>query len=93
MSDLAYSRALSEANRQALYSVLAALMITVFFWGCVYLTHDSLLNWWGIPLWFWLTCVIGYFFSIIVVYILVKYFFHPIDLNCAQAESDKQRRS
>lgn len=93
LSDLTYSQALSEANRQAFFSVLAALLITVFFWGGVYFTYDSLLAWWGLPLWFWLSCVIGYFFSIVVVYILVHYFFRPIDLNCAKEDTDQESHS
>ena len=93
LSDLSYSQALAEANRQAVYSVLAAVLITGFFWGSVYFTYESLLNWWGLPFWFWLSCVVGYFFSIVVVYILVKFFFRPIDLNCVEENTDRENHS
>jgi len=45
--------------------------------------------WFGIPLWFWLSCIGGYLLSVIVVIVLVRFGCKNFDL---QDVSDGERQ-
>ena len=76
-----YKEAIEQSHREALYTVGAALLLFLFFWGVLFLTQDSAYSWWGLPLWFWLSCIGGYLLSVLVVWLLVKYFLRNFNLD------------
>ncbi|HIU84748.1 MAG TPA: YhdT family protein [Candidatus Aphodousia gallistercoris] len=88
MKTVLYEKALKQADKEALCSVAAAVLITLFFWASIYWAKDSLTVWFGLPLWFWLSCIGGYFFSILVVGLLVRFFFRDNHLESVSAEID-----
>ena len=76
-----YKEAIEQSHREALYTVGAALLLFLFFWGVLFLTQDSAYSCWGLPLWFWLSCIGGYLLSVLVVWLLVKYFLCNFNLD------------
>ena len=76
-----YKEAIEQSHREALYTVGAALLLFLFFWGVLLLTQDSAYSCWGLPLWFWLSCIGGYLLSVLVVWLLVKYFLRNFNLD------------
>lgn len=87
MQKLSYSQAIKRSHREAVYTVIAALLLFIFFWAAIALTDNNQEVLWGLPLWFWLSCIGGYVFSVIVVCALVKFFFLDFDLKTPD-ESD-----
>ena len=76
-----YKEAVRQSHREAFYTLVAALFLFVFFWASIYLCADSDVFFWGLPLWFWLSCVGGYVLSVVVVAILVKFFTRHFSLD------------
>lgn len=81
MQKLSYSQAIKRSHLEAVYTTIAAVLLFVFFWGAIALTQDCALGFFGLPLWFWLSCIGGYLLSVAVVWGLVKYFFRDFDLQ------------
>ena len=66
-----YAAQFVQLDREAWYTLGAALITTVIFWGAIALTHDSLITVGYLPLWFALSCLSGYVFSVVIVVALV----------------------
>ena len=75
-----YKEAVRQSHREAIYTLVAAVFLFVFFWGSIYLSADSDEFFWGLPLWFWLSCVGGFLLSVVVVWFLVKKAFRLFEL-------------
>lgn len=86
MQKLSYSQAVKRSHFEAVYTTIAAVLLFVFFWAAIALTQDSSAGFFGLPLWFWLSCVGGYLLSVLVVWGLVKYFFRDFDLQVDDGE-------
>ena len=67
-----YAAQFVQLDREAWYTLGAAVITTVLFWGAIALTHDSLITVGYLPLWFALSCLGGYLFSVLIVVVLVK---------------------
>ncbi len=78
---LHYKEAVKRSHKEAFYTLVAAVFLCVFFWGAVFFTMNSEWTFWGLPLWFWLSCVGGYVLSVIAVWVLVKGFFRNFSLS------------
>lgn len=81
--DLAYKDKFVQMNKEAKATLIASLIIFAYFWLTIFLFQDNLefgviL---GLPLWFTLSCIGGYLLSIIVVFVLVKFFMANFDLD------------
>lgn len=81
--DLAYKDKFVQMNKEAKATLIASLIIFAYFWLTIFLIQDNLefgviL---GLPLWFTLSCIGGYLLSIIVVFVLVKFFMANFDLD------------
>lgn len=81
--DLAYKDKFVQMNKEAKATLIASLIIFAYFWLTIFLFQDNLefgviL---GLPLWFTLSCFGGYLLSIIVVFVLVKFFMANFDLD------------
>ena len=88
MQELTYRQAIERSHREAVITLIAAVLVSVFFWGSVFLFEDSLLGWFGVPIWFWMSCVGGYFFSVLIVWVLVRFLMTDFDLDHFQ---DRER--
>lgn len=53
-----YDEALRACSREAAATLAAAVAVTAFFWGTLYLSSPSKALFWGFPLWF-MVAVIG----------------------------------
>lgn len=76
-----YAAQFAQLDREAWYTLGAALLTTVVFWGAIFLTHDSALTVGYMPLWFVLSCLGGYVFSVVIVIALVKFCLKPCQLK------------
>ena len=78
-----YAAQFVQLDREAWYTLGAALITTVIFWGAIALTHDCLITVGYLPLWFALSCLGGYVFSVVIVVALVKWCLKPCRLKVA----------
>ena len=78
-----YAAQFVQLDREAWYTLGAALLTTVLFWGTIALTYDSLITVGYLPLWFALSCLGGYVFSVVIVVALVKWGLQPCRLKVA----------
>ena len=78
-----YATQFVQLDREAWYTLGAALLTTVLFWAVIALTHDSLITVGYLPLWFALSCLGGYVFSVVIVVALVKWCLKPCRLKVA----------
>ncbi len=78
---LSYSDKFRQMDREALSTLVAAAVITLYFWLSIYLFHDSAVLLFSLPLWFMLSCIGGYFISIIAVFILIRRFMRNFPLD------------
>lgn len=76
-----YAKTFAQLDKEALATFISALIVTIVFWLAIYLTHDLYVFVFAMPLWFVLSCIGGYIFSVICVVILVKFFMQKINLN------------
>ena len=88
-SSLSYHEKPAQADREARLTLWAACFVTILFWLAIFLTQDALVAWFGIPLWFWLSCIGGYLLSVLVVIVLVRFGCKNFDL---QDVSDGERQ-
>lgn len=61
-----------QLDKEAIYTLGAAILITVVFWLAIFFTKDSSTSIFNMPLWFVLSCLGGYVLSVVVVIALVK---------------------
>ncbi|MDO5531323.1 DUF997 family protein [Sutterella sp.] len=76
-----YDEALRICGREAAATLAAAVAVTVFFWGTLWLFTGSSVLLLGLPLWFVVAVIGGYLFSIVAVVVIVKRCFRPVDLE------------
>lgn len=67
-----YKERFVQMDREALSTVIASLVITLYFWLSIWLFKDSAVTLLSLPLWFMLSCIGGYILSIIAVFVLVR---------------------
>lgn len=86
---LSYKEKFVQMDKEARAVLIAALALFLYFWLTIFLFQDRLdlgvIA--GLPLWFTLSCLGGYVLSVIVVFVLVRFFMKNFDLN-EDAEDD-----
>lgn len=80
-AELSYRDKFRQMDREALSTLLAAVVITLYFWLSIYFFHDSAVMLFSLPLWFMLSCIGGYLLSIIAVFILTRRFMRNFPLD------------
>lgn len=88
-SSLTYYEKLHQADKEAAYTLVFSVLVTAFFWFSIFLTSDILLAFFGLPLWFWLSCIGGYLFSIVAVLLLIRLCFKNFDLESTDDVGDR----
>lgn len=80
---LTYKEKFVQMDKEARAVLVAALALFLYFWLTIFLFQDRLdlgvIA--GLPLWFTLSCLGGYVLSVIVVFVLVRFFMKNFDLN------------
>lgn len=74
-------------DREALATLILALVITAFFWGAIFLLKDTGLMLFSMPAWFTVSCIGGYFLSVAGVIWLVKKVMVEFPLDDEECES------
>lgn len=87
-SRLSYSEKFKAMDKEALATLILALVITAFFWGAILLLKDSALMLFSMPAWFIVSCIGGYLLSVIGVIFLAKKIMvdFPLDDNAEEAQ-------
>ena len=67
-----YARKFAQMDREAGWTLAAAVLIFVCFWAAVLLFRHDEVYVLGLPLWFALSCLGGYVLSVVVVLVLVR---------------------
>lgn len=83
-----YAAMFKQLDAEAFYTLFAAILITLLFWLTIYLTHESSVSFWNMPMWFVLSCLGGYVLSVVVVVILVKCFLKDMPLHLPRCAAD-----
>ncbi|MFU0842276.1 MAG: hypothetical protein ACFWTZ_06705 [Burkholderia sp.] len=81
-----YDAALRDAHREAKATLWCAVLTMVFFWTVLFLFRDSPETVFSFPLWFAASCIGGYIFSVVAVWVLVTRFFSDTPLDEAAEE-------
>lgn len=76
-----YAAQMKQLDSEAFYTFAAAILVTLVFWLAIFLTHDLSITFMHLPLWFVLSCLGGYIFSVVSVIILVKFFLKTMTLK------------
>lgn len=79
--DPSYSEKFVAMDREALATTILAVIITIFFWGAVFLLKNSSVFVASMPLWFVVSCIGGYLLSVAGVIILTRYFMTDFSLG------------
>ena len=79
--DLSYREKFAAMDREALATVVLAVLLTLFFWGAVFLLKDSAVFVASMPLWFVVSCIGGYLLSVAGVIVLVRRFMTDFSLG------------
>lgn len=72
LDEAQYAAMFKQLDKEALYTMIAAIFITLAFWLTIFLSADSDVSLLHMPLWFVISCLGGYVLSVIVVIALVK---------------------
>ena len=88
-ADERYARAIASAHREALYTLAVAGVLALFFWGALWALKDEGLGWWGMPWWFWGSCIGGYLLSCLLVLWLVKRVMQAVDFEALESSDDE----
>lgn len=59
-------------DREAMATLVLAIVITAFFWGAIFLLKDTGLMLFSMPMWFMVSCIGGYLLSVGGVIWLVR---------------------
>lgn len=89
-SEMDYASALRTTEREAKLTLGLALKILLVFWLAIFLLKEVPIAFWGLPLWFWLSCVGGYLYASWGIWRLVRSHFVDVDLDRV-AEAERAR--
>lgn len=84
--DVNYAAKFKQMDKEAIATFGTALLVTIVFWLAIALTHDIQANLLFMPLWFVLSCIGGYLFSIVVVLVLVKKIMRNLELKVSSVK-------
>lgn len=88
-----YDEALRACSREAAATLAAAVAVTAFFWGTLYLSSPSKALFWGFPLWFMVAVIGGYLLSIVAVVWIVRRYFRDIPLDITPDDAGEMKAS
>lgn len=75
-----------QLNKEAIYTCILYLLFFIWWYATAYGLADAPQRVWGLPLWFFLSCIVGWGLCCIGVTVLVKKFFRHVDLEAYNIE-------
>lgn len=78
---ISYKEKFRIMDREALATVMCAVIVTLAFWLAIFLLKDSQSTVLKMPLWFVVSCIGGYLLSVVGVIYIVRRFFVNFDLD------------
>lgn len=81
MSKLSKKEKFKQMDKEALATLMIAIVIFIYFWLSIFLFKNTIVYVFYMPLWFVLSCIGGYLLSCILVIILVKFFMKNFSLE------------
>lgn len=72
VSNISYAEKFRIMDREALATLILAVIIAAFFWGAIWLLKDNTATVFAMPVWFVVSCIGGYLLSMAGVIYLVK---------------------
>ncbi len=81
MKNMTYQEKMDRTNKEAKATFFLSLIIFAFFALSILITKDLNIFVMGMPLWFVLSCLVGYLLSVVGVIVLVKYFMQNFSLD------------
>ena len=88
-----YKEKFAIMDREALATLLLAVIIVAFFWGAIFALKDSGLFFFKMPAWFVVSCIGGYLLSVVGVIFLVKKVLVDFPLSDEDEESAEAQNS
>ena len=70
-----------QANREALATCIATLLVIAFWWVAGFGFADYKVMLFSTPLWVWTGCVGTWIFACLVVWLLIKFVFQDFSLE------------
>ncbi len=81
MKKLTYKEKFIRTDKEAKATFILALMIFIFFFASIFLSMETNIYILGMPLWFVLSCLVGYILSVVGVVVLVRHFMQDFSLD------------
>ena len=78
---ISYKEKFRLMDREALSTLICAVVITAVFWLSMFLLKDYQTTLLKMPLWFVVSCIGGYLLSVIGVIFIVRRYFVNFDLD------------
>jgi len=81
-----------QLNKEALLTVGLFVLFFIWWYVCAYGLADATWTVFGLPAWFFMSCILGWVFCCVGVFILVKKFFRDVDLDAySQDEAEEEQ--
>lgn len=75
-----YKEKFIQMNKEARYTAYITIAIIAFWWIMAFGISENA-YFLSLPLWFWGACIDTYFFTIILVWLLIKFVFRNFSLD------------
>ena len=89
-------RRFAQANREAVYAVVLALLYFVWWYVSAYGLGSGPVEEYkyvmGLPAWFFTSCIAGFLLFSLLAWIMVRFLFKDLSLENESSESGEERR-
>jgi len=75
-----------QLKKEAIYTCILYALFFIWWYATAYGFADAPQRVWGLPLWFFLSCIVGWLFCCVGVTLLVKCCFRDVDLDAYNIE-------
>ena len=79
-----------QLKKEAIYTCILYLLFFIWWYATAYGLADAPQRVWGLPIWFFLSCIVGWLLCCVGVTVLVKCFFRDVDLDAYNIEEQPQ---
>ena len=80
-----------QLNKEALYTVALFVLFFIWWYACAYGLADAEWTVWGLPAWFFMSCIVGWILCCVGVWFLVKKLFKDIDINAYHEQNEIEK--
>jgi len=76
-----YKKVNKQLNKEALYTIGMFILFFIWWYVCAYGLADAAWTVFGLPAWFFMSCVVGWVLCCVGVWFMVKKIFKDVDLD------------